>query len=313
MLINGKKQYLQTPFDNENEIEQVVTDNAEYIFGPGSVYLPKRLLRTFDNQGTIPDGFVVDIPNRQWFIVEAELSSHNVWGHIAQQVAKQIVAATRQTSKRLLEEMVISAVRDNEKLMEKFADEGIAPLDVRGVLSEIFENDPVVAMPIDFISNDLKAWAETLKVDVKLWTIRKYVNFRDSSDIAYEIPEEYKPDFDTTGQNAVTRTSIAQYDASIADLIASGLLTIGQELTMSYKPRHGERRNYTATVQSNGSLEVLGKAFTSPSYAALYGIQDAGSDRKTVNGWVSWKDQEGRTLADLRDQYIAQHESENAD
>lgn len=28
MLINGKKQYLQTPFDNENEIEQVVTDNA---------------------------------------------------------------------------------------------------------------------------------------------------------------------------------------------------------------------------------------------------------------------------------------------
>ncbi|MFQ5793812.1 MAG: hypothetical protein ACE5JP_02030 [Candidatus Bipolaricaulia bacterium] len=313
MLIHGERQFLQTPFDDENEIEQVVVDNADYIFGPGSIYLPKRVLRTLDDYGTVPDGFVVDIPNRQWFIVEAELSSHSVWGHIAQQVAKQIVAATRQTTKRLLAEMVVSAVREDDDLMEKFTDEGIDPIDVRGVLSELFEKDPIVGMPIDSISNDLRAWAETLRVDVKLWTIRKYVDFNDSSNIVYEIPEEYRPDFDTTEENEVRRTGIAHYDVSIADLIQAGLLTAGQELTMPYKPRQGERRTYTAVVQANGSLQVLGKTFSSPSYAALYGIQDAGSDRRTVNGWISWKDSEERTLAELREEYMHQQESDHAE
>jgi hypothetical protein len=209
--------------------------------------------------------------------------------------------------------MVVSTVRDDVDLMEKFTDEGIDPLDVRGVLLEIFEKNPIVGMPIDAISNDLRAWAETLKVDVKLWIIRKYVDFSDSSNITYEIPEEYKPDFDTTEQNEVRRTGIARYDISIADLITAGLLAVGHKLTMSYKPRHGERRTYTAVVQENGSLLVLDKSFRSPSYAALYGIQDAGSDRRTVNGWTSWKDRDDRTLADLREQYMTQQETDGAE
>ncbi|MEA3343063.1 MAG: hypothetical protein U9Q92_02765 [archaeon] len=77
-------------------------------------------------------------------------------------------------------------------MMEKFTDEDIDLLDVRGVLVEILEKDPIIGMPIDSISNDLRAWAETLKVDVKLWTILKYVEFPDQANIVYEIPEEYR-------------------------------------------------------------------------------------------------------------------------
>ncbi|MBW1715418.1 MAG: hypothetical protein JRJ77_06245 [Deltaproteobacteria bacterium] len=55
---------------------------------------------------------------------------------------------------------------------------------------------------------------------------------------------------------------------------------------------------------------VLGKKFKSPSYAALLGIQDAGSDRKTVNGWTSWKNRNGKLLADLRSEYLKQKENE---
>jgi hypothetical protein len=44
-----------------------------------------------------------------------------------------------------------------------------------------------------------------------------------------------------------------------------------------------------------------GKSFSAPSYAALLCVQDAGSSRNTVNGWISWKTAEGKTLADLRD------------
>jgi hypothetical protein len=310
MLIFNGKQFLQTPFDGEEELEQVVVQNADYIFGPGSIYLPKRLIHTLDDYGTVPDGFVIDIPNRQWFVVEAELSRHNVWSHIAPQVAKQIIAATRPTTKQLLTELVVSAVRDDEEMLEKFTDEEIDLLDVRGVLAEIFEEAPIIGMPIDSISNDLRAWAETLRVDVKLWTIRKYVEFQDSTSVAYEIPEEYQPDFDTTKQPETSRAGIARYDVSLVDLINANWLSIGQQLFMSYKPRDGERRQYIATVQANGSLQVLDKTFSSPSYAALYGIQNAGSNRRTVNGWTSWKDFQDRTLADLREDYLRSEESE---
>jgi hypothetical protein len=34
-------------------------------------------------------------------------------------------------------------------------------------------------------------------------------------------------------------------------------------------------------------------------------LQDAGSDRNTVNGWTSWKTADGETLAELRDKFIA--------
>ncbi|MFO8068363.1 MAG: hypothetical protein R6U11_12365, partial [Bacteroidales bacterium] len=44
--------------------------------------------------------------------------------------------------------------------------------------------------------------------------------------------------------------------------------------------------------------------YTSPSFAALAGIQDAGSDRKTVNGWTSRKTAEGKSLAEIRETFL---------
>jgi len=73
---------------------------------------------------------------------------------------------------------------------------------------------------------------------------------------------------------------------------------------MIYGPRGGERKQYEAVIAPDGSLETLGRTFSAPSYAALACIQNAGSDRETVNGWTTWKDSDGRTLADLREQFI---------
>jgi len=82
------------------------------------------------------------------------------------------------------------------------------------------------------------------------------------------------------------------------------LLTVGEKLIMLYKPRNGQQKRYEATVLEDGSLEILGQQFSSPSYAALAGIQDAGSDRKTVNGWTSWKNSKNKSLAEMREQLL---------
>ena len=76
---------------------------------------------------------------------------------------------------------------------------------------------------------------------------------------------------------------------------------------MEYKPRQGNKKKYEAELLDDGSLKVLDQVYSSPSYAALAGIQDAGSERKTVNGWISWKIETGETIAELRERFLREN------
>src|ERR1017187_2732293 len=177
MIIAGSKKFIAAAFASEAELELVVQANAEYIFGPDSIYLPKSLIHTSDRMGTIPDGFVVDLGSRSWFIIEAELAAHSVWNHIAPQIAKQVIAASQPASRRMLIELVINRVKENADLRERFDELSIKEIDIRRVLSEIFEGKPIIGIPIDQVGADLREWAQTLKSEVKLWVIRKLVEF----------------------------------------------------------------------------------------------------------------------------------------
>jgi hypothetical protein len=299
VIIQGKTKFITSPFSSEQELESVVQNNAEFIFGPDSIYLPKSLIRTSDGVGTIPDGYVVDVATRRWFIVEAELAAHSVWSHIAPQIAKQVIAATQPASRRALTELVVNRVKENPAFRQRFEEFGVIEIDIRRVLAEVFEGKPVIGIPIDHVSSDLREWAQTLKNEVKLWLIRKLVEFGNPSNVIYEFPEEYRPVLDTSPDANESGQASKYYDVTIVDLIESQLLVPGQSLFMSYGPRGGERKQYEAVVSPNGSLATLGRTFSAPSYAALACIQSAGSDRETVNGWTSWKDSDGRGLADL--------------
>ena len=304
MIIQGSTKFISAPFSSEQELESVVQANAELIFGPDSIYLPKALIHTADGIGTIPDGFVIDLATRRWFIVEAELAAHSVWSHIAPQVAKQIIAATQPPTRRTLTEVVVNLVRENATLKEKFADFDIDEIDIRRVLGEIFESSPIVGMPIDEVGADLREWAQTLRSDVRLWRVRKLVEFGNPTHLIYEIPDEYRPVLDSSPDATESASGLKYYDVGLGDLVERGLLKLGETLNMACRPRGGERKQYEATVVEGGGLQVMGKSFSAPSYAALLCIQNAGSDRNTVNGWTTWRNADGHTLADLRDKFL---------
>jgi hypothetical protein len=306
MLIFKDTKFIKSPFDSEAELEQVIVDNYEYLFGPTSFYLPKAKIKTADGVGTIPDGFAIDIGQKKWYLVEAELMHHSVWNHIAPQVTKQILASQQQMTKRTLVDLAVEQYQSEPYTKEKFEDLNIAAINVRQVVGDILETDPIIGVPIDGITNDLRDWARTLKYKVKLWVVSKFVEFNNPTNIVFEFPEEFKPELDTEEESKPQKPNaeIAQYDVELSDLITGGLLAVGERISMAYKPRNGQPKRYEAIVLDDGSLEVLGQSFSSPSYAALAGIQDAGSDRKTVNGWTSWKNSNNKTLAELRDQLL---------
>ncbi len=306
MLIFKDTKFIKSPFDSEAELEQVIVDNYEYLFGPTSFYLPKAKIKTADGVGTIPDGFAIDIGQKKWYLVEAELMHHSVWNHIAPQVTKQILASQQAITKRTLIDLAVLQYQTDNYTKEKFEDLNIPAINVRQVVGDILETDPIIGVPIDGVTNDLRDWARTLKYKVKLWVVSKFVEFNKPANIVFEFPEELRPELDTEEESKPQKanTEIAQYDVELTDLVNAALLKVGERLSMAYKPRNGQPKKYEAVVLEDGSLELLGQQFSSPSYAALAGIQDAGSDRKTVNGWTSWKNIQNRTLADLREQLL---------
>ncbi|PKA10609.1 hypothetical protein CH372_18470 [Leptospira meyeri] len=305
MLISDTKKYIQANFHTEDELEKVVLNNYEYIFGLGSFYLPKKLIKTNDGAGTIPDGFAIDLINRNWFIVEVELLRHSVWNHIAPQISKQIIASQQNTTKKLILELAVIQYKENESVKEIFNDFSINEIDVRKILTEIIDKKPLIGLPIDNTSNDLEDWARTLNVNVKLWTIKKYVDFEDANNIIFEFPEEYKPILDTEEEaENENESKIKSYDVTLNDLISAGFLKIDERITMNYKPKNGIMKTYTGIIQKDGSILLLGYEYSSLSYAALAGMQDAGSQRKTVNGWTSWKNENGIYMSELRQKFI---------
>ena len=120
MLILKDTKYIKAPFKNEDELEQVVIDNYEYLFGPTSIYLPKKLIKTGDGIGTIPDGFAIDLLEKRWYLIEAELLHHNVWQHIAPQISKQIIAALQPLSRKIIENIAVEQYQQEEKFCLRF-------------------------------------------------------------------------------------------------------------------------------------------------------------------------------------------------
>lgn len=310
MIIFSDSKFIETKFKNEDEVEELVLKNSEHFFGPSSILIPKKLIKTKDGFGTIPDGFAIDLALKTWYIVEAELAHHSVWTHIAPQVTKQLLAANRPETRQILIEIVIDMVQEDESVREKFEEENIRKIDIRKVLAEIFDKQPILGMPIDTITTDLKEWAETLKNDIRLWLVKKYARFGKSDDVAYEIPEEYKPVFETTDRQSEDESKIKTYDVSLSDLIEAGYLETSSDLILEYKPRGGNKKKYKAKIEDDGSLTVLDNNFQSPSYAAIYCIQQSGSNRNTVNGWTSWKVNNGKYLSQLRDEFIIMREKQ---
>ena len=122
----------------------------------------------------------------------------------------------------MLTEMVVNLVKENPKFRERFEDLEIAEIDIRRVLSEIFETPPIVAIPIDEVGLDLREWAQTVKAEVKLWLVRKLVEFGNSGHVIYEIPDEGRPVLDSSADGAESASGLKYYDVALGDLVERG-------------------------------------------------------------------------------------------
>ena len=308
VLVSKTEQYYKTPFDSEAELEQVVSDYSEQLFGANALFLPKAKISTLGGAGTIPDGFAIDIESGDWYIVEAELASHGIWQHIAPQISKQIAALDAPKTREAILALALNAITENEQHQEAIAELGIADIAIHGYLQAILKQPPVIAIPIDSVPRDLESWASSLRFDVRIWVIEKYVTL-DGERILYSLPEESSPTVATevptgSGSAKITIRSSQPYQ----DVISAGLLGVGQKIVMKYGPRGSSKQIFHGVLREAG-VELDGRIM-SLSAAAVYCMQKAGSHRHTANGWKKWRTEDGETLNEVYNQFYSR-EAEN--
>jgi hypothetical protein len=308
MIVNGPNKYFRTPFNNEAEIEAVVKDYAEYLFGSSIVFVPKSKITTIGGIGTIPDGFVLDLESEEWFMVEAELASHGTWQHIAPQISKQLAAVDSQATRDSILGIALDLVKADKEVANVFSELGISQIDVHGKLQGILKKTPTIAIPIDGVPSDLQSWAKTLKFKVKIWVIEKYQSL-DGMTIMYSVPDENVPTITTsTIKGHPTATVAARWSQPYQDVMQTGLIREGQKVLLEYGPRGKPKKTFEGILRREG-VEVDTKVM-SLSTAAVYCIQKAGGQRETANGWIMWKTEDGTYLSDFYNQVYSSEADE---
>jgi hypothetical protein len=298
MLINDSQQFVKTSFDNEAEIERVVQKFAEQLFGSSIIYLPQTRISTLGGKNTVPDAIVIDVQAEPWFVVEAERAIHGTWEHIAPQVSRQLAAVGSARTRELILQIASKLVAQSRTLRELFLDLDIGELEIHGRLQRILQKVPTIAIPIDGVPKDLKEWAQTLRNTVKIWVIEKYALVGNSGQVLYSIPDENLPTITTgTSQGAGPPTMTTTGSQPFQELLNAFPSLEGQYVFMTYGPRGKLKQTFQGAIKKEG-VEVDNKVY-SPSYAAVYCMQKAGSPRKTANGWIMWKTKEGKFLNGL--------------
>jgi len=175
-------------FENEDELEEIVRNYYELLFGEHSIYLPQQCITTVSGSGSVPDAFVLNFKEKVWYVVEIELASNGVWSHIVQQATKHLVAVRNSEMRRKLIDEFTREVEKSDELKKKFIELGISEIGIRKTIEDIIEKPAILAIPIDYVPADLKDWASVLKNEVKLLEIEKYVD-EETGEVIYRFPE----------------------------------------------------------------------------------------------------------------------------
>ena len=175
LLIDGVR-YQEWEISNEDDLEQMVIEHAQDIFGENSVYFDKKQkLKSLAGVGSIPDGLVImfgSVP--QWHIVEVELSSHDPYAHIVPQVDKFINGIDNQNTRNKLVDTLYNLINSDELLKRETRQAIGLDKDIHKFLTDLITTPPTITIIIekdtDQLEEALRKYAQKKVIEFQTFT-----------------------------------------------------------------------------------------------------------------------------------------------
>lgn len=118
--------YTQYLYSTETEFERMIVSNVDSILGKTGIYFEiKKLIGKPKKGATIPDGYFLDLTfhnDPKLYLVEVELNSHDVYGHIGEQLLRFGISSDldRYKIKNMLLDEIAKDPNKKERLKKYF-------------------------------------------------------------------------------------------------------------------------------------------------------------------------------------------------
>jgi hypothetical protein len=158
IIVSDNAVYSSVTFKDEvKEFEPLVVDHIIEIFGESAVYYPKRTIKSLANNRSIPDGFVIDIRNKKWYILELKLLCNDAIERIPGQIKNYEIAVKNPDTKQNIFESI-----------DKRSD----------VLYDIiYHSKPEIVIIIDSLDGEMgKQFVERVNEDINIIEFKTYSN-----------------------------------------------------------------------------------------------------------------------------------------
>jgi len=121
LIIDGVKFNLWIPEKETEQFHPIVKEHSKEIFGQDTVYLDIGVrLKSEAGLGAEPDAFVIDPIRNELYVVEVELSKHDPYKHINDQLTRFINSMDNPRTKNAVVETLYDEINDNRTLREFF-------------------------------------------------------------------------------------------------------------------------------------------------------------------------------------------------
>lgn len=177
-IILQNNKYSLYDFENEAEFEKAVIENQKYLFGKDSIYIDIKKLIGKNNHRGIPDAFLIDffdIKKPQLYIVENEISSHNVYSDITEQIARfntSIISSINQIRNILIKE--IESNIETKKEIQNYLLQTRFQNITEFIIYLTEENDIKIVVAINEITKDLNLAFKIFKNQPDLVLLQRY-------------------------------------------------------------------------------------------------------------------------------------------
>ena len=188
-LIVDDIQYKLAKYKDEDEIEKVVITKSDLIFGDRTLYfdLKKGVKARKDGILTIPDGYLLSFMGGEpkLYVVENELSSHDVYKHIGMHFLKYN-SSFGEGSKIKVKNFLLDYIKQNSKAHQRIKEliTGTRFANASELLDHvIFEVDYGFLVVIDEITEELNLVLKSFEPEIV--EFKKFVSEKDSKEVIY--------------------------------------------------------------------------------------------------------------------------------
>src|SRR5574338_881164 len=173
VVILDEEVYNLYSYKREEELEKLAVEHTTELFGKNTHFFNvKRKIVSKSGIGSTPDGYLVDLTSDKFFIIEVELSSHDIVRHVMNQLARFKLAMDNSEARNDLAKFLASTtnnVKNGGKISDMY------------YLAKIIERGVGIFIIIDSISEQLSEVVEHLakdRTDVRAIPFETYANSR---------------------------------------------------------------------------------------------------------------------------------------